>query len=248
MNSLGFALFLAMHDTYNEQLGFLVLDDVVNSFDIEHRGAVAKMLAAEYDDHQLVVLTHDHQFYTRLARQTPAWRHEEFIIGWDYAHGPRTSSAGPEPLLEAARARLDDDDTIGAGQRARRALEEILLDACEKLEAPLPFRRGVRNERREATELLNGLRRALKQHAKRLKADIEPLLRQLEGDLQAALNVEAHGGDGRSSRRELDSAVGRIDELRSHWTCPDCQTPTWFIGGPKAGRCKCGNAHFPPPA
>lgn len=245
MNSLGLALFLAMHDTYNEQLGFLVLDDVVNSFDIEHRGAVAQLLATEYEDQQLIVLTHDHQFYTRLARQAPAWRREEFI-GWEYEHGPRTRSAETEPLIQAARARLDDDDTIGAGQRARRALEELLLDACESLEAPLPFRRGRGNERREATELLNGLRRSLRKKAKDFRSNLEPLLKEIEGDLQSALNVEAHAGTGRSSKNEIRSAIGRIEALRSSWTCPDCQTAIWFIGDPDAGRCKCGAAHFPP--
>lgn len=246
MNSLGLALFLAMHDTYNERLGFLVLDDVVNSFDIEHRGAFAELLATEYDDQQLIVLTHDHQFYTRLARKMPAWRHEEFI-GWDYEHGPRTRGAGPEPHLSAAHARLDHDDTIGAAQRARRALEEILLDACENLQAPLPFRRGTDNERRDATELLNGLRRALRKYAKSLKSHIEPLLKEIEGDLQAALNVESHAGSGRSANNEIASAIGRIEELRSTWTCRDCQTPVWLIGDPRAGRCRCGASRFPPP-
>jgi recombinational DNA repair ATPase RecF len=245
MNSLGLAVFLAMHDTYNERLGFLVLDDVVNSFDIEHRGALAHLLATEYENTQLIVLTHDPQFYTRLSRQAPEWKREEFL-GWDYEHGPRTRSVGDEPLLDRARMLLDDDDKTGAGQRARRALEELLLDACECLEAPLPFRRGTSNDRREATELLNGLRRALKANANQFRVRIEPLLKEIEGDLQAALNVEAHAGSGHSSRNEIDAAIERIRSLRSHWTCPDCETAIWFVGNPNAGRCKCGAHRFPP--
>ena len=38
LNSLAIALFLAMAETFNEQIGFLLLDDVINSFDVEHRG------------------------------------------------------------------------------------------------------------------------------------------------------------------------------------------------------------------
>ena len=45
LNSLAIALFLAMAETFNEQLGFLVLDDVINSFDVEHRGRLAELLA-----------------------------------------------------------------------------------------------------------------------------------------------------------------------------------------------------------
>ncbi|HEX2462880.1 MAG TPA: AAA family ATPase, partial [Vicinamibacterales bacterium] len=45
LNSLAIALFLAMAETFNEQIGFLVLDDVINSFDVEHRGRLAELLA-----------------------------------------------------------------------------------------------------------------------------------------------------------------------------------------------------------
>jgi hypothetical protein len=34
-----------MAETFNERLGFLVLDDVVNSFDVDHRGELAALLA-----------------------------------------------------------------------------------------------------------------------------------------------------------------------------------------------------------
>ena len=37
LNSLAIALFLAMAESFNEQIGFLLLDDVINSFDVEHR-------------------------------------------------------------------------------------------------------------------------------------------------------------------------------------------------------------------
>ena len=42
LNSLGVALFLAMAESFNEDVGFVVLDDVVNSFDINHRGRLRR--------------------------------------------------------------------------------------------------------------------------------------------------------------------------------------------------------------
>ena len=37
LNSLAIALFLAMAETFNQKLRFLVLDDVMNGFDLERR-------------------------------------------------------------------------------------------------------------------------------------------------------------------------------------------------------------------
>jgi energy-coupling factor transporter ATP-binding protein EcfA2 len=57
LNSLAIALFLAMAASFNEKLGFLILDDVINSFDVEHRGRLAELLADGFGDWQLIVLT-----------------------------------------------------------------------------------------------------------------------------------------------------------------------------------------------
>jgi hypothetical protein len=45
-------------------------------------------------------------------------------------------------------------NTHDAAARARRALEELLQEVCEALWAPLPFRRGQANDKREIGELL----------------------------------------------------------------------------------------------
>jgi DNA repair exonuclease SbcCD ATPase subunit len=74
LNSLAIALFLAMAASFNEKLGFLILDDVINSFDVEHRGRLAELLADGFADWQLIVLTHDQQFFEHLSRRAPSWR------------------------------------------------------------------------------------------------------------------------------------------------------------------------------
>ena len=90
LNSLAIALFLAMAESFNEQIGFLILDDVINSFDVEHRGRLAELLADGFADWQLIVLTHDQQFFEHLSRRAPSWRKIEFT-SWSHASGPRTT-------------------------------------------------------------------------------------------------------------------------------------------------------------
>jgi hypothetical protein len=245
LNSLAIALFLAMAETFNEQLGFLLLDDVINSFDVEHRGRLAELLADGFADWQLIVLTHDQQFFEHLSRRAPSWRKLEFT-SWSYAAGPRTMQYETSGILAAAHERLANGDVHGAASKARRALEELLQEVCEALWAPLPFRRGQANDRREIGELFKGLRRSLKERAKPLLDSIEPLLKNLEADVGASLNVAVHGSRGRTGANEVDAALKRIVALDQIWSCSACRTRIWHRGSPESGRCKCGQASFPP--
>ncbi len=213
LNSLGLALFLAMAETFNEQLGFLVLDDVVNSLDVDHRGRLAEFLATEYQDRQVIVLTHDHLFYERLRRRAPKWRTLEFT-SWTYEEGPRLTGYDVGGLLEKALSALAAGDLQGAATKGRRALEELLQEACERIGAPLAFRRGFRNDRREIGELLIGMRRALK-GSNRSTPELIELLNAVDADLQAALNVEAHAATGWVSTTEMADTLARIKELEA---------------------------------
>jgi energy-coupling factor transporter ATP-binding protein EcfA2 len=246
LNSLAIALFLAMAQTFNQKLRFLVLDDVINSFDLEHRGELASLLAEKFDDWQLVVLTHDRQFFDHLVRRAPSWKRLE-ITSWSYEQGPRTTGDRAGGTLAEAQERLAQGDASGAATRARRGLEELLQEVCEALQAALPFRRGAQNDQREIGELLRGLRRAVKEHAKAMTAELEPLLKHLEADVQATLNVEAHASRGRSGAAEVEAALRRVAQLDRLWSCPDCGTRVWHKGTPEASRCRCGKRVFPPP-
>ena len=245
LNSLAIALFLAMAASFNEKLGFLILDDVINSFDVEHRGRLAELLADGFADWQLIVLTHDQQFFEHLSRRAPSWRKIEFT-SWSHASGPRTTKYEASGMLSAARERLQSDDVQGAATKGRRALEELLQEVCEALWAPLPFRRGQANDKREIGELFMGLRRALKEHAKSQLPTVEPIVKHLEADVGATLNVAAHASRGRSGASEVKAALERIEALDALWSCPACRTRVWHKGTPGAARCRCGKSAFPP--
>jgi hypothetical protein len=88
----------------------------------------------------------------------------------------------------------------------------------------------------------------VKEHAKGLLKELEPLRKHLEADVQAALNVEAHAGRGRAGAAEVESALRRLEQLDRTWSCPDCGTRIWHKGTPESSRCKCGKSVFPPPS
>jgi energy-coupling factor transporter ATP-binding protein EcfA2 len=245
LNSLAIALFLAMAESFNERIGFLLLDDVINSFDVEHRGRLAELLADGFSDWQLIVLTHDQQFFEHLSRRAPSWRRLEFT-SWSYGSGPRTTQYEAAGILRTARERLERGDIHDAASKARRALEELLQEVCEALWAPLPFRRGQANDKREIGELFRGVRRTLKEQARPMLESLEPLLKNLEADVGATLNVAVHASRGRPGAREVEAALERITALDDKWSCPGCRTRVWHRGTPEAARCKCGQSTYPP--
>lgn len=243
LHSLGIALFLAMAETFNERLRVLVLDDIVNSFDARHRGELAQVLATEYRDWQLIVLTHDRVFFEQLSRWAPAWKKIQ-ITSCTYEEGPRLTGYIANDFFGRARELLRDGDPQGAAAKCRRALEEVLQEACEGMEAELPHRRGYRNDRRDATEWLKGVRRGLKRHNFRP----DPLLNLLHGvevDFQSVLNIEVHANDDWASTQEIEAALRRAETLNLFWQCPECETSVWLRGSAGDSSCKCGEMRFP---
>ena len=174
LNSLAIALFLAMAQTFNQKLGFLVLDDVINSFDLEHRGELAELLAERFDDWQLMVLTHDHQFFDHLSRRAPSWKRLE-LTSWSYAAGPRTTSTDqgilgrPGAPRAGGRQRRRHQGPAGTG----RALAGSVRGA---LGAP-PVPAGQANDQREIGELFKGVRRDGEGAGKGMLGMLEPLLK-----------------------------------------------------------------------
>jgi hypothetical protein len=235
-----------MADTFNEKLDFLVLDDVVNSFDIEHRGELAALIATEFAHRQVIVLTHDQLFFDRLTRLAPSWKKIEFT-SWNFDEGPRMTTYQSAKMLEKARSAIDGGDRAGAAMMSRRALEEILQEICEGLAAPLPFRRGAKNDRREIGEVLAGVRRILKELANPTYQEIKPLLDQIDADVATALNPEAHASQAHPSTAEVRAAFQRVSQLDTKWTCPapTCQTRIWRRGTPPFCQCRCGLTRFP---
>jgi DNA repair exonuclease SbcCD ATPase subunit len=71
LNSFGLAVFLASAKHFNPDFPFLLLDDVINSFDGYKRPQVIRLLKEEFPDHQFLVLTHDRVWTDRLFETFP---------------------------------------------------------------------------------------------------------------------------------------------------------------------------------
>ena len=68
-NSLGLCIFLAMAKQVVDKERPLFLDDVVVSLDRDHRGMIRRLLEEEFSDRQVIIFTHDKEWYTELRYQ-----------------------------------------------------------------------------------------------------------------------------------------------------------------------------------
>lgn len=214
---------------------------------MDHRGKLAELLTTRFTDWQLIVLTHDHQFYDGITRRAQSWKKYEFT-SWSYDAGPHLLGYQVGNMLEKANIAFQDGDKHAAAAKGRRALEELLQEICELMGAPVPFRRGARNDIRDATEMMKGVRRAiadLSQPLKgRLSAAANELLTSIEADLQVAFNAEVHAGPWQASGPEVGDALTRIAQFDELWCCPSCSIRGWgHISNPSI-RCSCGTERF----
>jgi len=141
LNSFGLSIFLASVKHFNPNFKFIILDDVINSFDGYKRPQVIDLLSEHFSDYQILLLTHDSIWLDRLQRSFPQWTRKHFF-GWDYAIGPkiRTGKNSYEQIEEF----LSEDNPSEAGRTFGVYLEWVLQELCESLGASIKYNR--RNE------------------------------------------------------------------------------------------------------
>ncbi len=90
ISTLGLALFISSVGLFNRRFPFLFLDDVVSSYDAEHKERIVDLIAERLGGFQVFLTTHDLRFYSMLKDRLhdKGWLFER-VSGWDFEHGPR---------------------------------------------------------------------------------------------------------------------------------------------------------------
>ena len=156
-NSLGLCIFFAMAKQVVDKERPLFLDDVVVSLDRHHRGMIRGLLDTEFNDRQIIILTHDREWYTELRQQLGGdnrWIFKTLLPYETPDIGIRWSSR--DTTFGDARA-LIEERPDSAGNDARKIMDQELPLIAEKLKTRMPFVRSERNDRRMAHEFLERL-------------------------------------------------------------------------------------------
>ncbi|MHC5653165.1 AAA family ATPase [Stappia sp. ICDLI1TA098] len=157
IHSVALALRMAAIKQFNAGAPIIALDDIVTSYDADHRRTIAGLIATMFGDCQVLITTHDERFFNYLKYQLEAktW-HFTRIIGLDPAYGPRFADHKvSDEMIEARWA-----DGQSAANEMRQAEEEWLLGICRDFGVSVrirPLERAYSYERSELASALGGL-------------------------------------------------------------------------------------------
>ena len=223
IHTLALALRLAAIRLLNKAVPILVLDDVVSSYDADHRKRIAGVLAKYFTSFQVVIVTHDEQFFNLLRDQLPEqqWLFRR-ITEIRPAFGPvfddhKTSD-------EVIQERLDSGKR--AANEIRQAEEEWLVDICRQFRTKVDMRPSDHAYRYERSELANSLASYLN------KIELTPpQVPGVDGSFLGSLQkgVVENPGSHYSDNPHQEGSVGddrtRWEEFvffRNLFTCPSC--------------------------
>ncbi len=177
LNCFGISFFLASVVAFNKENKFLVLDDVISSFDTNHRKKFADLLFEKFSDYQIVLLTHEEQWfqYVRQLAKKKGWSINE--IKWTEAKGTHLDEL-PNDLKELIESSIASGNINFLGNPIRKYLEHILKTICLNLEVKLSFRFNDINEKRMPDEMLSELKSKINKSSNDLKAKL-PIIDRL---------------------------------------------------------------------
>jgi DNA repair exonuclease SbcCD ATPase subunit len=152
-NSLGLCIFLAMAKREATTDRPLFLDDVVVSIDRNHRGMILQLLEEYFSDRQVVLLTHDREWFIELRRQITSggWDFKALMPWNDPTVGIRWSAR--VPTFDDARSFLKENPDV-AGNKARSYMDIELAFVAQDLRTKLPYLHREKNDLRGAHEFL----------------------------------------------------------------------------------------------
>jgi hypothetical protein len=254
-NALGLCIFLAMAKQSGADTP-IILDDVVVSMDRGHRSLVATLLEKEFADRQILLVTHDREWFFELSRflKKPRWTSVRFLP-WD---GPHTGIRIANEAEDFAKARthmmINPED---AESNVRRIMDQALAEIAERLEVPMPFLRGDENDHRTAGQFITrisgrakrafylrsgdaGLSGAGYEKNTNAAAALDTVAPQLAAWANRATHTFSASPD------EAKVVIDNCEAALAVFQCDGCHTPVWFCSVSDTGNleCRCGKLQW----
>jgi len=154
VHTLALALRLAAIRLFNSDAPIMVLDDVVTSYDADHRKNIVNTLDRHFSEFQIILVTHDEQFFNLLRDQMPqgSWVFKR-IMKIQEGIGPVFDDH--QTLDEVIQERLDAGENAGA--YIRLAQEKWLLQICCDFKTRVTMRPAERARQFDRGELAGSL-------------------------------------------------------------------------------------------
>jgi len=249
-NSLGLSIFLSMAKRESDKDRPLFLDDVVISLDRNHRGMIVDLLETEFAERQVIIFTHDREWYTELRQQLDGknWIFKTLLpyetpdIGIRWSHKTTT--------FDDARAHLKERPD-SAGNDSRKIMDVELALIAERLHINLPYLRAEKNDRRMAHDFLERVvGNGKKCFQKKVEDDYEiyseaiEAFDQADGLIVSWANRASHSFD--IVQPEAAKLIDVCEKALEFFKCLSCGKSVWFADaeGSEWVQCQCGEIRW----
>ena len=223
IHTLALAMRLAAIRMFNPQAPIIALDDIVTSYDVNHRKTIAGVLAKRFADFQIFLVTHDEQFFNILRDHLPR-NH------WDFKRITKIQP-GFGPVIHGHHI-LDGviDNKLSAGESAaieiRQAEEDWLGSICRAFRTAVDIRQIGHENNHSRYELALSLERFLKR-AKIVPPTVPGISNRFFDSLQSGYveNLASHFSENPNKTGSIgDEKVrwGEFKYFRDKFTCPKC--------------------------
>ena len=238
LHCLGICLFLASVKLSNKVNRFFVLDDVISSFDSDHRVPLLRLLQDHFKDYQVLLFTHEKFWYELInAEMKPlGWLFNDVTWSIDDGIQFRESIVGIREKIER-KVKVGDFDV---GNDLRKLLEHILKQISFNLEVKMKYLPDGLNERRMIGEMLSELRGKLNREKSNIKD--APILDRLATS-SLITTKSSHDSPPFQSKGDIQQVMKDIDEFEDLFFCPNCRKYVSVELGDKVGKkvkCRCG--------
>jgi hypothetical protein len=224
LNCFGLSFFLASVIAFNKENKFLLLDDVISSFDSNHRKRFADLIFEQFADYQIILLTHENEWfqYVRQIAKRKNWLINE--IKWNDAKGTHLDDK-PTDISEIIETNLANGNVDLLGNPIRKHLEYTLKDICANLEVKVSFRMNEINEKRMPDELLNELKSKINKSSKELQAQMPIIDRIINSNILG--NLLSHDNPFSPKLGDLKAFWADLKEMEKLFYCQDvaCKKP-----------------------
>jgi energy-coupling factor transporter ATP-binding protein EcfA2 len=224
LNCFGISFFLASVVAFNKENKFLILDDIISSFDTSHRKRFADLLFEKFANYQIVLLTHEEEWfqYVKQIAKKKGWIIND--IKWTEEKGTHLDEL-PNDLKELIRTNIANGNIDFLGNPIRKYLEHILKGICLNLDVKMSFRFNDINEKRMPDEMLNELKSRINKSSTELKAKIPVIDRLANSSLLG--NLLSHDNPFNPKMGDLKAFWDDILEFEKIFYCQDtaCKRP-----------------------
>jgi energy-coupling factor transporter ATP-binding protein EcfA2 len=246
LNCFGLSFFLASVIAFNKENKFLVLDDVISSFDSNHRIRFANLLFEKFSDYQIILMTHEKewfQYVSQLAKRKQ-WLINE--IKWSDNDGTYLDDK-PSDLKEIIETNLAKGFVDLLGNPIRKYLEHSLKEICANIDVKVKFRLNVDNEKRMPDELLNELKSQINKSSNDLRAQMRIIDRIINSNILG--NLLSHDNPFSPKLGDLKAFWTDLKEFEDLFYCQEatCKKPVsikHYDTVNKEIRCACGKTRY----